>query len=1533
MKKTLENKYQKLSPIEHIKHRSGMWIGTTKQLNEVQWVWGVKQNKMIKANLKFAPAFLKIFDEVLTNALDESTKNKNLKTIKVSINKEIGEISVYNDGGGIPIEIHKDHNMYLPELIFGNLFTGSNYDDSEGRTGAGMNGLGVKLTNIYSTSFKLEICDGKNKYTQTFKNNMDNKSEPIIKNCTQNGYVKVSFIPDYAKFNMKKLDNNAEALLIKRVYDCIACTDKRVSIWLNGTKIKGNGLQDYVDYFFDEENKQKIHGNFSGKYKKECLDWEWCVIPNDTFEQVSFVNGNSTFHGGTHVNYITNKIIDKLRKELETKKKMSELKPSTIKEKMFIFVKATVINPDFDAQTKGTLKTPVKDFGCEPIIQDTFINKLYKSEIVKDIIEIYETDQLRKLNKTDGKKKKKINIPKLEDAEDAGTIRSDSCTLILTEGDSAKMFAVRGRAVMTNGIKKYGVFPLKGKLLNIRNATLKQQLENEEINNIKQILGLRDNTNYTNTKELRYGKVLILTDADSVTYDTPCLLKNKNTGEIITKQIYEINNTEWINVNNKEYSLCNDYYIWSDNNWTDIKSVMRHKVNKKIYRVLTHTGCVDVTEDHSLLNKEGKIITPLQCSLNTELLHKKCVELNNYNYGITEEYAYALGYFMADGTCTTYSKITQKNGTVSYNSKWSITCINKEPLEELKKIFEDNENYTSIQKNQTFDPLKCDKCFKQFNNNKSLKEHQNIKNDCRKRLRFEIYEQKVSKNSFSEKAGKKRKYVLEAKGLRKDLCIKYRKMFYTQNRQKQVPIEILNSNKEIQQSFINGFYEGDGNKGMRTTDTIQGEHKIQFLGLWTLLQNCDYLPSLNFNNTKLKVYGINMGGKSGRCSYWRPECTIKKIIDVTELYKNTYVYDIETHNHHFHAGIGNLIVKNTDGIHITSLFFNLIHARWPSLLKLNYITTLRTPIIKATKGQTIKEYFTLQDYDEEKDQLNGYKIKYYKGLGTSGAQDAKNCFKRFEELKIDFQYEDNEDDNAILLAFDKDKGSSKIKSDKRKEWLSNYNKDNYIQKNINKVRYKDYIHKELIHFSVYDNQRSVPSLLDGLKPSQRKILYYMLKNNIHKEIKVAQLSGKVSADMGYHHGEMSLNGAIIGMAQNHVGSNNINLLEPKGEFGSVMGSNAASPRYIYTHLSPVTELIYKKEDLPLLTYINDDGMIVEPEWFIPILPMILVNGCEGIGTGFSTYIPMYNPIDIINHLFSLLNTKTNTKTTTKTNANFNVKDKSEKGTKDKTTLNELIPYYKNFNGKIEKESDNKFTITGSYERISDTEIQITELPIGITLESYKLFLDEQSDNKNKKRKFELEDYTARIADPDNDGYSFILQFKNKEYLTKQLKRGIPFLKELKLKKSISINNMHLFDDNLQLQKYDINKIIRDFYDIRLEFYDIRRDYMIKTLKRELKILTAKITFITEFIEGTLTIMKQSKESIITQLENKKYYKVEHSYDYLIMMPVISLTRERIDKLQTDINVKTNELKELENKTEKDLWIEDLNKLKKALINT
>lgn len=1150
--KSSSSKYKKYTHIEHVLKRPDSYVGS---LDIHEGLIHIVQHSdtdttIIQKNIKYVPGLYKIFDEILVNAVDQYTRMKQenmskkkkkppmVTNIDVTINVEENFIEVINNGEGIEVyemEEHKDKDtgdyMYPPELIFGNLLTSSNYDDNEKKVTGGRNGYGAKLANIFSDKFVVETVDYKRKlkYYQEFYKNMSEKSKPVITKYTKAPYTTIRFYPDLKRFKKHRLDDlNDIQLMEKRVFDVAAWTDQTVEVTLNQTVIKQNNFKEYTNLFL---------GDFKPRAYEKCnQNWEIVATYNsdETFEQVSFVNGINTIRGGKHVDYIVSQIQSKLV-EYISKKHKTEVKPIYVRNQLMVFVKASIVNPSFDGQTKETLTTSKTKFGSTCEISNKFIQQLADTGIIDRIILQAQYKESKDFKKTDGKKVSSLRgIPKLTDANKAGTKDSLKCTLILTEGDSAKSMAIAG--LEKNDRDYYGVYPLRGKVKNVQELKMEDIVKNKEICELKKILGLRAGQDYsteTAMKTLRYGKIMIMTDQD------------------------------------------------------------------------------------------------------------------------------------------------------------------------------------------------------------------------------------------------------------------------------------------------------------------------------------------------------------------------------------------------------------TDGSHIKGLIMNLFHLFWPSLLEVDFVTSLITPIVKARKGKKkVVSFYTLTEYDDWKNKHGnerGWHIKYYKGLGTSTSNEAKEYFSNLKQVQYQMTPKSSD---ALDLAF------NKKRTDDRKTWLQQYDKALILDSNNMEVPYEDFIHKEFKHFSKYDVYRSIPSICDGLKPSQRKVLFACFKRNLIKEIKVSQLSGYVSEHTCYHHGETSLQGTIINLAQTFVGSNNINYLKPNGQFGTRIlgGKDSASPRYIFTELNPVTKSLFNSKDFPILNYLDDDGTSIEPEWYMPIMPVVLLNGVQGIGTGYSTSIPNFNPVDIIKCMEARLKGK---------------------------PYPDIKPWYNNFKGDIIKINDKKYISKGVWKKVSASKIIINELPIGTWTDDYKEFLDtmiEETTLKNSKNKAKnyknsknikntksnktnknkiLRDFHDRSTETD---VCFELIF-NPITLLRLLKQkpdkdGIhPFEKMFKLTttKYTNLTNMHLFKPDGTIQKYhSVYEIIDEFCDIRLEFYEKRKAYILNHMNKELSLISYKVKFINEIINDTIDLRKKKRDVINNLLKNKGYPELNNnissldkSYDYLVRMPLDILTEEKVAELEKKQNDLQNQYNTLYNKSEKMLWVDDL----------
>jgi DNA topoisomerase-2 len=1239
---TIEQKYQKKTQIEHILLRPDTYVGDISLQNESMWVYDNSSNKIVKKDITYVPGLYKIFDEILVNARDHSCNDPTCDTIKVVIDKESNRISVWNNGKGIDVVEHSEHKMYIPEMLFGELLTSSNYDDTQQRTTGGRNGYGAKLTNVFSTFFSIETVDGprKLKFYQEFSNNLSSRTKPKITELKSEkplSYTKIEFIPDLVKFKLTSLTDDIVSLMAKRVYD-IAGVSNKVKVYLNDKKIDVNNFKKYIEMYqltqdetvFDNLNEDDNDDNDeedsegSKSKSKDVLIMEesdrWRVgvkyIPDGNFEQISFVNGICTYHGGNHVDYIMNQIIKKLEAIIQKKYKEAKVKPASIKENLVIFIDSVINNPAFTSQTKETLKTKSSEFGSVFEPSEKFIKKLGSTGIVEQIISMAKMKEESFLKKTDGKKVTSIKgIPKLEDANWAGDKKkSILCKLILTEGDSAKALAMAGLSVV--GSDKYGVFPLKGKLLNVRDASPKQLLENEEIINIKKIIGLQHNKDYTDLNDLRYGGIIVMTDQDYDGFHIKGLLMNFF------------------------------HYFWP--------SLMK---NHNFISSLA-TPIVKATK-----GKDIKIF-----------------------YNLTD-----------------YEKWKNKPGSNLYIIKY-YKGLGTSTKDEGKEYFKDIDN------------------------------------------------------------------------------------------------------KLINYSWKSGCYQG-----------LELERELE--------QNLE-------QTDKPTPTGAAVG--TG---------------DALETVNESDSEDDSSNNSD--VNVGEVKPK----------------AKAKSKAK--------------AKGKAKSSPKSINESE------NDFRDIIYKKI----VKNNPKCFGvtcRYQDVCTE----------SITLAFDKKRSNC------RKIWLRNYDKQRILSNDQKDVPIPDFIHKELIHFSNDDINRSIPSVIDGFKPSTRKILYGTILRKLNgpkDEIKVAQLSGFISDKTGYHHGEASLNGAIVGMAQNFVGSNNINLLFPSGQFGSRIlgGKDFASPRYTFTYLAELTRLIFRADDDPILNYLDDDGTIVEPEWYCPIIPMVLVNGADGIGTGFSTKIPQYNPLDIIYNLRALI---------------------------DKTEPKEMRPWYRGFTGTVEKDGDreNEYIIKGKYSRLDSDTIQITELPIGVWTTPYKEFLEKKTE-KTKNQNQMIDSFKTHYTD---DAVNFIL--KMDEYTIDKMEKNDTLLNKLKLTKPVKLSNMHLYSSSGNIKKYsNVMEIISDFYEVRMMMYSKRKEYLIGKLGKELDILKYKKLFIEMVLDNKILIYKQKKSDIIDKLIEFKFPKLQNdSYDYLTDMPLFNLTYEKIEELNEKVRNKEEELLKVQSTSETDQWKMELDEFER-----
>ena len=595
--------------------------------------------------------------------------------------------------------------------------------------------------------------------------------------------------------------------------------------------------------------------------------------------------------------------------------------------------------------------------------------------------------------------------------------------------------------------------------------------------------------------------------------------------------------------------------------------------------------------------------------------------------------------------------------------------------------------------------------------------------------------------------------------------------------------------------------------------------------------------------------------------------------------------------------------QDLDGSHIKGLGINLFQSEWPTLTHIpGFIGFMNTPILKARKGQQERVFYNEGEFEAWKSgatasgggaiDVSTWNVKYYKGLGTSTGREFKEYFEH--KKIVDFAHTGEQSDNAIDLVF------NKKRADDRKEWLSSYNRADHLDTSHAHVSYEDFMTREMKHFSVYDNQRSIANCMDGLKISLRKILFAAFKKGgLKTEIKVAQFSGYVSEHSGYHHGEASLNAAIIGMAQNFVGSNNINLFEPNGQFGTRLnsGKDAASERYIFTQLNAITRLIYRAEDDAILEYLDDDGQLVEPTFYAPVVPMVLINGTKGIGTGFSTDIMCHNPLQVIDYIRAMLLKK----------------PEAEWGA--------IEPHYRGFKGSITaipSTTASKFLIRGLHSVDADKkQVRVTELPVGYWTEDFKKHLESLIETGA------IKDYVDMSTDTVVDFTITFPATSDFGALAAVVDHGTAVEKLLKLYTTESTSKD-------QLKKFsNVYDIVREYYGTRLSLYEKRKAHQLAAMAAELRVLSNKARYIQELLDGSIDLRRKRGEELVAMLQSKGYDSMENDehYKYLLKLPMDSVSEENVQRLLKEKGQKEAQHSILESTSIEQLWLADLAELR------
>jgi DNA topoisomerase-2 len=664
---------------------------------------------------------------------------------------------------------------------------------------------------------------------------------------------------------------------------------------------------------------------------------------------------------------------------------------------------------------------------------------------------------------------------------------------------------------------------------------------------------------------------------------------------------------------------------------------------------------------------------------------------------------------------------------------------------------------------------------------------------------------------------------------------------------------------------------------------------------------------------------------------------LKKIMGLKTGFKYRTWEDV--HSNMRYSKILILCDQDHDGSHIKGLLVNLFQSEWPELFQLSgFLAFMNTPILTATKGKTKLFFYNNGEFAKWKRELSAgsgglhlWTIKYYKGLGTSTSAEFREYFAN--KKIVDFVYGGTSSDDVVDLVFRKKRAND------RKDWMQRYDRDAFLDTSRPNVKYEEFFNNEMIHFSVYSCERALPNVMDGLKSSQRKILFCAFKRNLTKELKVAQFAGYVSEHACYHHGETSLCGAIVGMAQTFVGSNNINLLMPCGQFGTrnLGGNDAASPRYIFTHLSAITRALFPKEDDAVLRYLDDDGTVIEPEFYAPVIPTALINGCEGIGTGYSCSVPAFYPLDLVSAVRARL--------ASSASPGVSRPDFS------------ALPYYEGFIGKIECTGPGKYLTRGIYRREDEDTVFISELPIGTWTGYlyYKQKLEEMMTGKE-------DDKGERISPPVIKEYQMVesevqvsirIKFLSENQLNLLEQESHPngvngVEKLLQLTSSLSTRNMMMFDPASKLKCYStVDDVIDDYFTVRLGLYVKRKAHLIRELNEVLRRASNRARFIQEIVAGSIDLRKYKNDAEIDALLEKMGLDrmssttgtdsdvntdttsdsstsiMQGNYRYLTDMKLNTLTKERAERLLQERDQAAKELAVLQSTSPETMWNRDL----------
>ena len=1575
------NKYQKKSDREHILDNPDTYIGSVEFVESNEFILTEDRNNIIKKNILVNPGLYKLFDEGIVNCRDHVIRMQQqinegkenitpVSYIDIGISED-GIITMTNDGNGIDIAEHPEYKLWIPEMIFGHLRTSTNYNKEEKRIIGGKNGFGFKLVLIWSTWGRIETVDHTRglKYVQEFKDNLLTIEKPTITKCKNKPYTKIQFKPDYNRLQLKDgITSDIYNLLMRRIYDIAAVTDPNIKVKLNSQQIPIKTFQQYV---------KKIVGSNDMKYESANERWEYAVslAPEGEFCQISFCNGIYTSKGGKHVDYIINQIIKRLTQYIKDKKKI-DVKPSAIKEQLFLFLRCDIENPNYDSQSKEYLNTPSNKFGSSCRVSDDFIEKIAKMGVMSTACQITDIKDNQVAKKTDGSKIKTIRgIPKLIDANYAGTAKSGECILILCEGDSAKAGIVSGLSREDRNL--IGIYPMKGKLFNVRGETIQKINDNREIAEIKQILGLEHDKIYTESdvkSSLRYGQILFMTDQDLDgshikglginIFDSEwrSLLSITNfIGYMNTPILKATHGKEKVNFYNNgefdEWKKTNDVTKWTIKYYKGLgtstsSEFKEYFANKKIV-YFTNTGDDDLDKIDMVFNKKrsndrkkwlseynredylntsNNIIT-YQEFINKDLRHFSKYDNDRSIPSIVDGLKISLRkilYAAFKKGLKTEIKVAQFSGYVSEHSGYhhGEASLNGAIIGLAQDFVGTNNINLFVPKGQfgCIDPETPVLLW-----NGKIDKAKNIKvgdiligDDGTSRT--------VSKltsgidEMYEIKNGNMDNYVVNSHHI---LTV-----YYSDHKS----IIWKGSSKSWSMSYFDDNTKTVKYKNIRTDESTSGEHHNKSI----ISKEDAYRKMLEFCKTILddNIFDINVQQYLSLPTSVQKR--IKGIVNTSVVEWDEQELDIDPYilglwlgdgmsDCHAFASIDFEIVQSW-ALWLDKIDCEICHCKSIPPHENHIFYIRRIGSCKDTdnlaigdprnnsnncKGCTTSKYNCKAcdwTFEKSNNTINciGKNVKDNKAINLNPFKELFKKNNLFKNKHIPAKYIKNSEDNRlkILAGMIDTDGTLQCQGQCYRYEISQCKERKDILESFRIIagslgfRAKIYTSNTDINILTLS---IIGEDLDRIpvKLPRKQINNQIRLKNTHKihNIEIKSIGQGKFCGWNIDKNERFLLGDF-------TITHNTRLLG---------GKDSASERYIFTHLSELTRKIFPESDDKVLEYIEDDGELVEPIFYVPIIPMVLVNGTKGIGTGFSTDIMCYDPLVIINALENIL--------------------------RGNDSNMEFVPYYRGFNGKIAKiennsKQDNKtcrYIIKGVYEIVNTDIIKITELPIGTWTQDYKEYLESLIFSKDKKEKREpiVKNYIDMSTDETVEFVITLYPGMLDKLMGELHEYNIDGIEKLlKLYSIHSTNNMHLFNNKEQLTKYDtVNDIIKEYYYVRLDYYRKRREFLLEKINQELLEMTNLAKYIQYTLDDKIVLKRKTNQEINKLLEDMSFNKIldktsgKLSYNYLIKKPMDIVSDENVEKIIKEKTLKEKELNILKSRKVEDIWLEELDDLK------